>query len=185
MTRVTDAPSSPSSHPGGTAGPGSALPPLRIHLALLLVQALFSGFHVVGKAVLADMPPLALAGLRVLIAAPLLLAVAWWKDRFLPPLREMPRLALLGLLGVFTNQILFLVGLSYTTASNAAILMPSIPVFALGLSVLFRIQRAGARELSGVASAAAGAVVLLEPSRFSLADGTVLGNLLILANCLS
>lgn len=157
----------------------------RIHLALLFVQLLFSGFHVVGKAVLGELPPLALAGFRVLVAAPVLLAVAFAVDRRLPPLRELPRLALLGFLGVFANQLLFLVGLSYTTASNAAILMPSIPVFALALGALLGIQRATALQLLGVVSAATGAVLLLRPNEFSLADGTVLGNLLILANCLS
>jgi drug/metabolite transporter (DMT)-like permease len=157
----------------------------QVHLALFFVQLLFGGFHVVGKAILAEVSPLALAGLRVGLAAPVLLAVAGWRDRCLPPLREMPRLALLGFLGVFANQLLFLIGLSHTTAANAAILMPSIPVFALALSVIFRIQRAAPRQWLGVASAVAGAVVLVDPTAFRLTDETVLGNLLILANCLS
>lgn len=134
---------------------------------------------------LTEISPLALAGLRVALAAPVLLVVAAWRDRCLPPLSELPRLALLGFFGVFANQVLFLVGLSHTTAANAAILMPSIPVFALALSVIFRIQKAAPRQWLGVASAVAGAVVLLDPTAFSLADDTVLGNLLILANCLS
>lgn len=180
---VTDAvsPGAPTSTDGGGLFGGL----LRVHLALLLVQLLFSGFHVVGKAVLTEISPLALAGLRVGLAAPVLLAVAAWRDRCLPPLPELPRLALLGFLGVFANQVLFLIGLSHTTAANAAILMPSIPVFALALSVIFRIQKAAPRQWLGVASAVAGAVVLLDPTAFSLADDTVLGNLLILANCLS
>jgi len=176
------APDSATGAPGRGAG---EVDWIRVHLALFVVQLLFSGFHVVGKAVLADLPPLALAGLRVGLAAPLLLAVAVWRDRFLPPLHELPRLALLGFLGVFSNQLLFLIGLSYTTASNAAILMPSIPVFALALSVVFRIQRASSRQWLGVLSASVGAVVLLDPTSFSLTDDTVLGNLLILTNCLS
>lgn len=161
-----------------------AVPP-RVHGALLLVQLLFGVFHVVGKAVLGEVPPLALAASRVLIAAPLLIVLAWWRDRLVPPLRELPVLALLGLLGVFANQILFIVGLSYTTASNAAILMPSIPVFAVALGALFGIQRVSRLQLLGVLSAVTGALVLLDPTRFSLADDTIFGNLLILANCLS
>jgi drug/metabolite transporter (DMT)-like permease len=168
------------------AGAGS--PPhggLQVHLALLLVQVLFGVFHVVGKAVLTEISPLALAGSRVALAAPVLVAVAAWRDRYLPGWRDLGWLALLGFLGVFTNQLLFMIGLSYTTASNAAILMPSIPVFALALSVLLRVQRATPARTLGVLSAGAGAVVLLDPTGFTLTDDTILGNLLILANCLS
>jgi hypothetical protein len=47
-----------------------------VHLALIAVQALFAGFHVVAKSVIGDFPPLALIALRVLIATPLLLVFA-------------------------------------------------------------------------------------------------------------
>ncbi len=79
-----------------------------------------------GKLLLEHMPPLALASLRVAGATPLLLLLAWFLERRLPPLRELPVLALLGLLGVTANQLFFIVGLQHTTATNAAILMPSI-----------------------------------------------------------
>lgn len=155
------------------------------HLALLAVQLTFSGFHVVGKVVLESMPPLAVATLRVLVATPMLLAVAWLKDRKLPPLSSLPHLALLGLLGVFLNQILFIIGLKFTTATNAAILMVSIPVFAVGIGWLTGIEWVGASRLFGVALAVAGAIALLDLHRFSLADAGILGTFLILVNCLS
>lgn len=164
------------------ARPDGAIP---AHLALLAVQLTFSGFHVVGKVVLETLPPLALATLRVLGATPLLLALAWLHDRRLPPLEVLPRLAMLGFLGVFLNQILFVVGLSFTTATNAAILMPSIPVFAVGIGWATRLERAGPRRLTGVALAACGALALLHPGRVSWSDSSVVGTLLILVNCLS
>ena len=105
--------------------------------------------------------------------------------RRFPDWRDLPYLALLGLLGVFLNQILFIVGLRYTTATNAAIMMPSIPVFAVGIGWLTGVERIGRRRLTGVLLAALGAVILLDPRRFTLAEGTALGTLLILLNCLS
>jgi drug/metabolite transporter (DMT)-like permease len=158
---------------------------IAVHFALLAVQLSFSGFHVVGKVMLETMPPLALATTRVLFATPLLVGLAWWKDRRLPSWRYWPHLALLGLLGVFLNQILFVVGLKYTTATNAAILMPSIPVFAVGMGWLTKVERVGPRRILGVLLAAAGAVTLLDPRSFSLGDSSALGTLLILVNCLS
>ena len=155
------------------------------HLALLAVQISFSGLHVVGKVVLESLPPLAVASLRVIVATPLFLGLAWYVDRKLPPWRSLPHLALLGLLGVFLNQVLFVTGLKYTTATNAAILMSSVPVFAVGVGWLTGIERIGPRRLSGVILAASGALVLLDPRRFSIADATFLGTFLILMNSLS
>jgi len=165
---------------GGIAD--TAGPDFKVHAVLCSVQIFFGIFHVVAKAVLAEMDPLALAGLRVLGAAPLLLAVAWHYDRVRPRLRDLPALALLGALGVFANQVLFILGLARTTATNAAILMVSVPVLAVGVAALLRIERLGPRRLLGVALAVAGALVLLDPGRLHLGPGVALGNALILTN---
>jgi drug/metabolite transporter (DMT)-like permease len=156
-----------------------------LHLALLSVQLSFSGFHVVGKFVLGQVQPLALACLRVLFATPVLLIFAARRGGRLPALRWLPKLALLGLLGVFLNQVLFIVGLSYTTPTNAAILMPSIPAFAVGVAAALGLERIGPYRLLGVILAISGALVILDPARFSLQESTLFGNLLILINCLS
>jgi drug/metabolite transporter (DMT)-like permease len=158
---------------------------LTLHLALLAVQASFSGLHVVGKMVLDDVPPLALACLRVLFATPVLLLIAARRGAKVPELRWLPKLALLGFLGVFLNQVLFIVGLSYTTPTNAAILMTSVPAFAVGVAALLGLERIGPYRLAGVILAICGALVILDPTRFSLGESTLLGNLLILLNCLS
>ena len=172
----------------GTAGaepPGDLEAPPRLHVALLVVQLLFSGLHVVGKDVLGELHPMALACLRAGFAAPALVAFALWRRCRWPALRDLPILALLGLLGVAANQVLFIQGLAYTTATNAAILMPSIPVFAAGLGALFGIERIGPRRLAGIGLAVAGALAVLDPTAFSLADKQTVGNLLILVNCLA
>lgn len=156
-----------------------------MHAALLFVQVTFGAFHVVAKAVLSHLHPLAVAGIRVAVAAPLLLALAWAIDRTLPRLRDLPHLALLGLLGVFANQLLFIVGLRYTTAINASILMPSIPVFAAAVAIAARLEHPDRRRLAGISLAVAGALVMLEPLRFRLDDSTLIGNLMVLANCAS
>lgn len=159
--------------------------PWRIHATLLVVQLLFSGFHVAGKYVLGELHPLALACLRVGFTTPVLLVLAWRHDRTLPALRDLPHLALLGALGVFLNQVLFLSGLSHTTATNAAILMPSIPVFAAAVGAALGIERIGWRRAAGIGLAVAGALAVLDPTRLTLADDATLGNLMVLANTFS
>ena len=169
----TSAPATPAAAVGS---------PLALHGGLLAVQLLFSSFHVSAKFALAEIDPLALACLRVLFVTPVLVALAWRHDRKLPALRDLPWLALLGALGVFGNQVLFITGLSHTTATNAAILMPAIPVFAAAIGALFGIDRVGPRRLLGIGLAVAGALAVLDPTHFSMADEQTLGNLLVLSN---
>lgn len=172
-----------------TAPPTAAPPPAdasaaRIHLTLLLVQLAFGGFHAVAKATLASLSPLALAGLRVGLATPFLVWLAWRRDRVIPDRRDLPMLALLGFLGVFGNQILFITGLRLTTATNASILMTSLPVFAAATAVLLGIERLAPRRLAGILLSVAGALVLVNPLRFTAAPDMAIGNLLILGNAL-
>ena len=170
----------PSSKASGAAPAASS----RVLLTLVAIQVMFGGFHVVGKVVLATVPPLALATIRVGTVTPLLLALAWRVDRRLPRWRDLPRLALLGSLGVFANQVLFILGLERTTATNAAILMPSIPVFAVAVAAVLGIERPGPRRVGGVALAIVGALVMLRPWALETAGATAGGNALVLANCL-
>lgn len=151
---------------------------------LFAIQLAYSSLHVVGKLVLADLAPLALAGTRVAIATPLLLLLAWRHDRAIPPRADWPRLALLGLLGIAANQTLFLIGLSLTSATSASILMPSIPVFTAAAGALLGIERIRGKRLAGVLLAACGALVLLDPTRIETSGQATLGNLIVLSNCL-
>lgn len=153
-------------------------------VALLAVQVIFATLHVVGKLVLTEIPALAFASSRVLIAAPFLAIMAWSHDRVVPARRDWAALTLLGLLGVFANQVLYLVGLRFTTATNAAILMPSIPVFTVAAAAILGAERLTARRIAGVALAAVGALVLLDPARLELGGQTAFGNLLVAGNCL-
>jgi drug/metabolite transporter (DMT)-like permease len=173
--------SEPAAQPAAAAGPAPA-PPSRVHLTLLLVQLSFGGFHVVAKALLGHLTPLALAAIRVGFATPVLLALAWHRDRVLPARRDLPILALLGGLGVFANQLLFITGLKHTTATNAAILMLSIPVFAAAAAAAFGIERVSAGRLLGIGLSIAGALVMVNPLHFSTDPQASRGNLLILCN---
>jgi drug/metabolite transporter (DMT)-like permease len=157
----------------------------RVHLGLVFVQLTFGAFPVIGKSVLAHLHPLAVAGLRVAFATPLLMTLAWRLERVRPARRHIARLALLGLLGVSANQTLYILGLERTTAGNAGILMPSIPVFAVAAAALFGIERLTWRRAAGITAAVIGALVILDPTRASLAGGVTFGNALILGNCLA
>ena len=158
---------------------------LRVHLVLAFVQLAFGVMHVTGKAALAHIPPLALAGMRVLGAVPLVVLGALALERVRPSRSDWKSLGMLGFLGVFLNQLAFILGLSLTSASNAAILMPTIPVFATGFALLLRIERPSLPRLSGVACAAAGALVMVGTRPPAAGDAFLIGNALLLLNCLT
>ena len=81
--------------------------------------------------------------------------------------RELPLFIILGLTGMFGNQLLYLLGIYYTNANIASIFQPAIPVWTALLAIIVRIEpfpdfrtlRGWAKSL-GILLAAVGAVVM-------------------------
>lgn len=146
---------------------------------------MFASLAIAGRYVLREVPPGALVMFRVVGAAIALLAAnAVLRRGWVRNPRDLLRLALLGLLGIALNQGLFLFGLRHTTAINATILVTTVPVFTVLGSVLTRQEPASRAKLLGIALAAAGAVWLIGPERFSLHAGQAVGNAMIVAGML-
>lgn len=158
----------------------------RVLAALVAVQALFGGLAVAGKLVLPVVPPLALALLRLGTAALVLMALERALVRSpLPARRDLAAFALFALLGVVLNQGLFLVGLQSTTATNAVLLVATIPAFTLLVAVVAGHEKASVRKVAGLAVSFAGVALLVVGSGLDLGLRTLVGNLLIVANALS
>lgn len=155
-------------------------------LALVVVQLAFATLAVAGKFVLlAGLPPLTLAGLRVLFSALVLSTAVVSHAHERVAARDLWTLAGLSLLGVVFNQLLFIEGLARTTAIDAGILIVTIPVFTLVIATLLRHEHFNRSRAAGVLVAFVGALVLLRVEDFRLSDDVILGNLFILLNCLS
>ncbi len=157
----------------------------RAHVALLVVQILFGSFPVMGRVVLEALPAPFLAALRIISAGFILqLIVRTWKIPRIQGRRAMLRLTACALFGVVLNQLLFLEGLSRSTAVNASILMTSIPVFTAGLSIALGYEGMSRRKALGILVSLLGAWLMLGVGGFSLESGHVVGNLMILCNAL-
>ena len=151
------------------------------HLALVVVQLLFGTWPIFGKIVLRSISSTSLVGFRICGAA-IIFAIVQRRlgtFRYLPK-RVLAWLVLTSLLGVVLNQVLFVKGLSLTTAINATLLSTTIPVFTLVVSIAMGHDRASVRNLAGVALAAAGVVYLVDPFRASFSAENTWGNLLII-----
>ena len=131
-------------------------------VTLVLVQVAFGGLAVASKFALPFVPPLALAFCRLASAAVVLVALERIAVRSkMPPMRDVAKFALFALLGVVLNQGLFLTGLKYTTATNAVLLIATIPAFTLLLAVLFGHEKARPVKLAGLALSFGGVAVLV------------------------
>jgi drug/metabolite transporter (DMT)-like permease len=168
--------------PAGADAPRHGGSPWTVHVALAAAQTGFALFPIFGKLALVSIPPFVLAAIRVSAAAVMLEVVRSISapERIAPSDRS--GLFVLALLGVSFNQVLFIFGLSLTTAINTSILISTIPVFTLGAAVLLGREETTRRAIAGVLLAGAGALVLLNAERFELSNRYFRGDLLILAN---
>jgi drug/metabolite transporter (DMT)-like permease len=154
------------------------------HLALIAVQLMFGTWPIVGKIALTALPSTVLVAFRVAGAAiaAVVLQRTFGRNQKIRK-GDYARLALYALLGIALNQLLFVKGLSLTTAINATLLGTTIPVFALIVSITLGYDRLSLRKTLGILLAAAGVAYLLFPER-NFTSETTLGNLFIVLNSL-
>lgn len=136
---------------------------------------------------LVTIPPNALVFARILGGA---LVFAVWQ-KLLPNAgpglarRDGLRVTACALTGVVMNQLLFVNGLSRTTAVNASVLSTTIPPLTAAFALLMGMERLNALRFGGIGLALVGALVLLGVERVSGSDAHAMGNAMILLNCVS
>jgi drug/metabolite transporter (DMT)-like permease len=159
---------------------------LRVHGALIVVAILFSSNYIISKWAMNAFSPMTFAYLRVVGAAIVLSAIGRIAGEGAPaPVRgDLGRITLYSILGVVLNQSLFLAGLSLTSAHVAAILITSVPLFALAAAMVMGHERGTTAKIGGIALAATGALLVVGAEGFAGALRSLVGDLLILTNSL-
>lgn len=150
---------------------------LKAHLALALVQLNNGGYHVISKVALSDgINQLVFCVFRDLIALSILGPLAFFKERRTrPPLtrRVLLTFIFLGFTGIYANQFLFLLGLSFTSPSYAAAMQPGIPVFTFVLTLCMGIERINWKKWSGMAKVGGTSICLLGAILMAVYKGPV------------
>lgn len=152
-------------------------------LALLFVQVLFSALPIAAKIVLQELSSPAITLARVSCAALIFFIIQ--RLTIHEPIQsraDFGRLAYYSLLGVSMNQLLYVTGLTMTTATAAQMLITGGPAVTLLVAILLGKERATREKWIGIALAGAGALVLVGVA--SLETGA-LGNILIVVNMIA
>jgi len=157
----------------------------RLLLALLAVQVAFGGLGVAAKLVFPHVTPLALALARLLAGAAVLITLERVFVRAArPPWRDLAAFAFFALLGVVLNIGLYLKGLERTTATNAILLIATIPAFTLSIALALRREKVDTWQVLGLAMSFFGIIALVAQKGASFGVGTIAGDLMVLANSL-
>jgi drug/metabolite transporter (DMT)-like permease len=156
-----------------------------VHAAMASVSVLFAINYIISKIGMHVFNPLTFAYLRVIGAAIILNTIL--RERNAAPLAPGDGWRLIGfsILGVVINQSLFLAGLALTTAHAAAILITTIPIFALAAAIVLGREIPTASKVGGIALSAAGAIVLVGGEGLSGTWKSLLGDLMIVGNSLA
>ena len=114
------------------------------------------------KVMLTEVPPFTIRAVALTGAALVLGAFARaLGHRLVPPWRELPWMALTGLLSVFGFNILTIIGQMLTEASKAAIIAYTMPAMTAVLSALLLDERLSGRRLAALALGMGGIGVLI------------------------
>jgi len=156
------------------------------HLALVGVQVFFGSLPVIAKVALKVLPAGTLVGFRVAMTALVLALFQAFRGRFwLKRKQDYWKLAILSFFGVVLNQLLFITGLSLTTASNTSLLAVTIPVFTLAVSSMIGEERLRPQKVVGLILAAIGVILLIDPRKASFSSQNTIGDLMIVGNSLA
>lgn len=157
------------------------------HLSLFIANIIYGINYVVAKSVMPDqIKPLALVSVRSIGAV----ALFWLTSLSLPKekvnRKDLLYLLFCSLFGVVTNQVLFLVGLNFTSPVNSSIIVSTNPIFAFILAAIILKENITFLKGIGLSIGLSGVLLLiLEHGTPDLSSRTFLGDLSTLVNTIS
>ncbi|WP_255233336.1 DMT family transporter [Aliifodinibius salipaludis] len=155
-----------------------------VEASLFLVALIWALNFSVVKYSLVEIDPLSFNGLRFIFAAAIIWAVLFYRRQlFTIPKKDWLPLLGMGLLGNIIYQGLFIIGIDYTYAANAAVMLGTIPIWVALISHFFKLEQMNIFKTLGVIAAFGGIIFIVSGGQdpFSLSSDTFFGDLIIIA----
>jgi drug/metabolite transporter (DMT)-like permease len=135
---------------------------LMIGVLLILVSFVWAGSFIVVDITTKEMDPIDLGFLRFLVATPLMILIAVLRKKSLSlPKKELPWLIVLGLTGVTLLYLFQFLGIHFTNAPTASILINTNVIFIAILSGLFLHETLTRKRVAGIVLSFIGVFVIM------------------------
>jgi drug/metabolite transporter (DMT)-like permease len=151
------------------------------YLYLALAMVLVGSTVTASKVIAETLPPFTATAMRLAIALPVFAVLMAGSGTRLPRLRKREWLLLLvqASAGSVAYTTLLILGLRYTSATDAGVVIGTLPIVAAGVAIIVLGERPSRSLLLAIALAGAGvAAITLKPSEGA---GSLLGNALVFA----
>lgn len=161
--------------------------PYLIDLSLIIVAIIWALNFSIVKVSLSEMDPYSFNALRFIFATSLLTFVAHKRGYSLKIQKEhFWKLVGIGVIGNVCYQLFFIIGVNYTYAANAAVMLGTIPIWVAILSQFFTDEKLTPLKAIGVLFAFVGVTFIITGSNdpLSFESETFLGNIIILVAAL-
>lgn len=155
--------------------------------ALISVQVIFGLNFVASKIILAHYPAVLWGAIRLGVASLIMLLVSFVivpKAQRRYDYEFFKFACIFGVIGIAISQTLFLLGVKYTSTTNAAILNALTPIFTLLLAILAGTEKMTLARGLGFSLALVGAIVIRDFHEFRITSDTFKGDVFTILNCL-
>lgn len=152
-----------------------------IEALLWMVVLIWAGNYTLGKVGMREFSPAAFTALRFAIATPFMFLLLRWREgavRFSRP--DLPRLVVVGVIGVALYQTVFIAAVKYTTVTTASLMLGLSPIFTAFFNALSGYENLRPSYLLGAGVAFAGLTLVISsgPGELGLNAATLKGDIL-------
>ncbi|MDO5760788.1 MAG: DMT family transporter, partial [Bacteroidota bacterium] len=158
------------------------------HILILLTNVIFGINTPLAKDTLNVVGPHILSTLRFVGCALLFWVASWIFRTPKTEKKDIPIICLASLFGIVFNLFLFILGLSYTSPTNASIIISMTPIFTMIMSAIFLKEPLSFKKVVGVLCGLTGALILIfakTQNTALLPKNNILGIVFCLISCVA
>lgn len=159
---------------------------LKVHLSLFMVALIYGATFTIAKiAMPAYVKPFAFILMRVSVATIcIFLFHRYFVKGAIKDRKDLFPLVISAAFGVAGNMLLFFKGLSITSPINASVLMMNTPIFVIVFAAIMIGERLTWNKITGILTAALGALILMGGTKFRFHEETVMGDVYVTMNAI-